>query len=408
MKLKWIAVLFLMGGYSSLFANKLPELNRKYRAVLNTPGGELPFELELRIDANGKGIFTVMNGQEQISNTFLYKSNDSFDLAFPVFDTYIRVVFTDNSFEKLSGIWYDKSRSGNYYLTFKAEVYDMFRFVKTPLLPAENVEGKWATTFSDESGKEETVGIFKQEASHLNGTFLTTTGDYRFLEGEVSADSFFLSAFDGSHAFLFKGKIQQDGTLTGNWWSGKHYTAAFTASRNVNAQLPDPKSLTYIKDGNTKFGFSLPDENGNIVSLGDAQFNNKAVIVIITGSWCPNCMDETSYLSEVEEKYKDKDLAIIALSFERKPDVKSFKNNIEKERLYFGIDYTILNAGLPKDANTVLPMLNNVMSFPTTIILNKDHEVVEIYTGFSGPATGDIFVEFCKNFEELLDKLLAK
>ncbi len=46
------------------------------------------------------------------------------------------------------------------------------------------------------------------------------------------------------------------------------------------------------------------------------------------------------------------------------------------------------------------------MGFPTTIILNKQHEVVEIYTGFSGPATGEIFVEFRKNFEELIDKLL--
>ncbi len=170
--------------------------------------------------------------------------------------------------------------------------------------------------------------------------------------------------------------------------------------------MPDPKSLTYIKDGNSKFEFAFPDENGKMVSLNDEQFKNKVIIVLITGTWCPNCMDETSYMSEVEEKYKGADLEIIALSFERKPDAQTFRSNIEKERLYFGIDYTILNAGLPKDATSVLPMLNKVMGFPTTIILNKQHEEVEIYTGFSGPATGEIFVEFRKNFEELIDKLL--
>jgi thiol-disulfide isomerase/thioredoxin len=406
MKLKLIGVLFLICGYSAVFAGKTVELQAKYRAVLFTPGGELPFELELKIDSIGKGIFTVMNGEEHISNTFKYNPNDSFDLAFPVFDTYMRVVFKDKKLESMDGLWYDRSRTGNYYLKFHAELYDKFRFIKTPLSPLENITGKYATTFSDESSKDETVGIFKQEGSHLSATFLTTTGDYRFLEGEVSADSFYLSAFDGSHAFLFKGKIQDDKTLTGNWWSGKHYSASFIAQRNENANLPDPKSLTYIKDSNSKFEFAFADENGKMVSLNDEQFKNKVIIVLITGTWCPNCMDETSYMSEVEEKYKDADLEIIALSFERKPDAQTFKSNIEKERLFFGIDYTILNAGLPKDATSVLPMLNKVMGFPTTIILNKQHEVVEIYTGFSGPATGEIFVEFRKNFEELIDKLL--
>lgn len=408
MKLKLIAVLFLIGRFSLLLGNHTPELNRKYRAVLLTPGGELPFELELNINANGKGSFTVMNGQEHISNTFIYKMNDSFDLIFPVFDTRIRAVFQDELMEKITGIWYDHSRPGNYYLKFDAEVYDKYRFVKTPVLSKENISGKWATKFSDETSSDETVGIFIQEGTHLKGTFLTTTGDYRFLAGEVSADSFFLSAFDGSHAFLFKGKIIDDKILSGNWWSGRHYTASFTAIRDENAKLPDPTSLTFLDDENAKFGFSFPDENGNIVSLDDAQFEDKVIIVLITGSWCPNCMDETSYLSELEEKYKQADLAIIALSFERKPDKETFKKNIEKERLYFGIEYTILNAGLPKDASAALPMLNKVMSFPTTIILNKKHEVVEIYTGFSGPATGDIFIEFRKDFEEFLDKLIAE
>lgn len=99
MKLKLIGVLFLISGYSAVFAGKTVELQAKYRAVLFTPGGELPFELELKIDSIGKGVFTVMNGEEHISNTFKYNPNDSFDLAFPVFDTYMRVVFKDKNWK---------------------------------------------------------------------------------------------------------------------------------------------------------------------------------------------------------------------------------------------------------------------------------------------------------------------
>jgi hypothetical protein len=119
-------------------------------------------------------------------------------------------------------------------------------------------------------------------------------------------------------------------------------------------------------------------------------------------------MDETSYMSEVEEKYKNKDLAIVALSFERQPDPQNFKININRLKNYFGINYLHLNAGLPKNASDALPMLNRVMGFPTTIILNKKHEVAEIYTGFSGPATGQLFLDYQKDFEELIDALLTE
>ena len=407
MQLKLVAIFILTAILPGPDTGVLAQISHTYRATLQTPGGELPFGLELKISSDSKsGIYTIVNGPEQISNTFSIPDNDSLHLNFPVFNTELVLLLKNTQEEIITGIWYDHSRIGNYYLPFNAELNKKYRFIENPLPPKQNISGRWETIFSSESGSENTVGIFKQEGNHLSGTFLTTTGDYRFLEGEVSADSFFLSAFDGSHAFLFKGKIQDDGNLTGGWWSGNHYSAKFVATRNENAQLPDPKSLTFLKPGYNKIAFAFPDENGNLISLEDEQFKNKVIIIQITGSWCPNCMDETSYLSEVEDKYKNKDLAIIALSFERQPDPKNFRENIEKERHHFGVSYTFLNAGLPKNASEALPMLNNVMGFPTTIILNKKQEVVEIYTGFSGPATGEIFLEFQKGFESLLDSLL--
>ncbi|MBK9558015.1 MAG: hypothetical protein IPO47_19830 [Bacteroidetes bacterium] len=50
----------------------------------------------------------------------------------------------------------------------------------------------------------------------------------------------------------------------------------------------------------------------------------------------------------------------------------------------------------PKPASEALPMLNKVMGFPTHYHLNKQHDVVEISTGFNGPATG-IYLYYISN-----------
>ena len=55
-----------------------------------------------------------------------------------------------------------------------------------------------------------------------------------------------------------------------------------------------------------------------------------------------------------------------------------------------------------------LPMLDKVMGFPTTIIIDKKGDVRKIHTGFSGPGTGDHYIEFITEFEKLTDDLLAE
>ena len=50
-----------------------------------------------------------------------------------------------------------------------------------------DIGGTWKVTFtSDSGGVTMAIGMFEQEGNHLSGTFLTNTGDYRFLEGEVN------------------------------------------------------------------------------------------------------------------------------------------------------------------------------------------------------------------------------
>ncbi|HRD38302.1 MAG TPA: TlpA family protein disulfide reductase, partial [Bacteroidia bacterium] len=55
-----------------------------------------------------------------------------------------------------------------------------------------------------------------------------------------------------------------------------------------------------------------------------------------------------------------------------------------------------------------LPFFNNISAFPTTIILDRNHEVKSIYTGFSGPATGKAYVQYTEKTEHLVKQLLLK
>lgn len=408
---KLFAAILLLTGLQ--VQAQMPISAEVYNARLDMQGHQLGFQLQLELTANSAEefaplSFTLINGVEQLTGEVTQRA-DSFVCVMPVFNTEI-VFVGDAHLKKLRGFWYDHSRPGNYVLPFQAEQLPAdekaYRFFKNPAPAHNNMSGRFAVQLVDSEATDNTIGIFEQTGNYIKGTFLTTTGDYRFLEGEVDGDTFYLSAFDGSHAFLFIGKMLSNDSISGNFYSGIHYTAALYGRRNDHAQLPDAESLTYLKPGYDKIAFSFPDAAGKMVSLDDALFSNKAVIITITGSWCPNCMDETSYLSEVEDKFKAQGLEIIALSFERKTDSATFAASINKVRTHFGTDFTYLNAGLPKTASAALPMLNKVMGFPTMILLDRNHKVVSIHTGFSGPATGQLFVDFQKQFEEELKKAM--
>ena len=75
-----------------------------------------------------------------------------------------------------------------------------------------------------------------------------------------------LSAFDGSHVFLFLAKVT-DSTLDGKFYSGKHSVQEFLGARNEAFELPDSDQLTFLREGYDKFDFSFPDPSGNKIDM---------------------------------------------------------------------------------------------------------------------------------------------
>jgi thiol-disulfide isomerase/thioredoxin len=377
-----------------------------WRAELTIQGQALPFNFEL-INTKGDDYHAyIINADERLRLDDIDVKDDSVIIGLHIFDATIRALVKEDS---LNGLFI-KNYEKDYKVPFRAKYNQRFRFPKGNTNEAvPNFEGKYAVTFIDSKDTTQAVGIFKQTADSVTGTFLTSTGDYRFLQGNVVRGKMQLSTFDGNHTYLFKAIKNADSSLTGEYFSGKTYYAKWTAIKNENASLPDPESLTYLKKGFDHVSFTFPDVNGKKISLNDKKYQNKVIVIQMMGSWCPNCMDETKFLVPWYQQNKDRGVEIIGLAYERKDDFdyasKRVKTMIEK----LDIEYDVVIAGTndkTKAAET-LPMLNQVVAFPTTIFIGKDGKVKKIHTGFSGPGTGIYYHQFIEEFNETINELLA-
>jgi peroxiredoxin len=362
----------------------------------------LPFNFEV-INAHK---IKIHNGEEVIFVDDISYKNDSVYINMPVFTSYLVAKVDDGL---LNGFFVKKEL--NRYVPF-ASIRSETRF-DVAKAPKTNITGNWMTTFSPNSDKDRYIakGIFKQNGQHVSGTFRTTTGDYRYLNGVMNGNTLKLSTFDGAHAFLFKATVT-DSTMTGSFYSGNHWKEPFVAYRDELFNLPDANTLTMIKKDAEKFTFSFPDASGKMISLTDERFKDKVVIVQLFGTWCPNCLDESVYYSDFYKKNKSKGVEIVALAFEYvKTKEKAFQH-INKFKKDIGIDYPVLLAQIGSTnkakAQEKLPMLEHVLSYPTTVFIDTKGHVRKIHTGFNGPATGQKYLDYKADFEKFIAMLLGE
>lgn len=400
-----IALLFVF-SCSTPKKEKLEE--GKWLAQLQVQDNEvLPFTFAVNYkDANVISI-QVFNADEVIEVDEINLKNDSITIKMPVFEGYLKGKFTAT---EITGSFIKESLDR--VVPFKAVFNNDASRFKIGKTPSKNVTGIWETVFSPNTTNSYIAkGIFKQVDAKVTGTFRTTTGDYRYLEGVMEGDSLRLSTFDGAHAFLFTAKVK-DSVLAGTFYSGNHFKEPFFAKRNEAYELPADTTLTYLNKGYKKLNFSFPDVNNKTVSLSDEAYLNKVVIVQIMGTWCPNCLDETKFLTQFLKEYKNEDLEIVSLAFEYAKTKESAFNKIKRLKEKVGVKYPILLAqygnSSKEQAQQKLPMLNHILSYPTTILIDKSGDVRKIHTGFNGPATGEKYTEFKADFTNTVNSLLKE
>jgi thiol-disulfide isomerase/thioredoxin len=374
-----------------------------YRMALEVQDKEeLPFVFEVTSDST----LTIFNADERVEVDEIRYVNDSVYIKTPVFQSYFAGVISGDNF---TGEYINKTRKR--IVPFTATYDNKVRFY-TEKEAKFNVSGVWKTIFS-QGEKDEYIAkaIFEQNGQNVTGTFRTTTGDYRYLEGVMDGETLKLSTYDGAHAFLFKANVK-DSTMEGQFYSGNHWKEPFVSKRNPDFELPEIDELTFLNDGYKTLEFSFPDEKGDMVSLSDARFKDKVVLVQIMGTWCPNCLDSSVFYTQFHNQNKDKGFEVVALTVEfKKTEADAFKN-IKRLRDRIGMTYPILLAqygsGSKSKLQEKLPALNHIISYPTSIFIDKKGNVRKIHTGFNGPATGDKYSEFKTDFEGFVNELLSE
>lgn len=364
---------------------------------------EVPFNFEIDEQA-GKVKAWLLNAEERFEAGAVQQTGDSLFITLDQFDNELAFKIEG---EHLKGVLRKQDKSGN-PLPVTAQWGRNDRFTEQEK-PIANISGKYDVLFKEGNGATKTVGLFTQTGNRVKATFLRTTGDSRFLEGSISGNTIFLSSFIGSSPAYYKATVNADGTITGAV-IGARSELPFSGVRNDKAALPDPYTLTFLKPGYTSFEFSLPDLEGKTVSLKDAKFKNKVVVITITGTWCPNCIDEAAFLAPWYKENKKRGVEAIAIHYERNLDSAFLQKVIGRFRSRHGIDYQEVVGGLAdkKKVAESLPALNSFLAFPTILFIDKKGNVAKIYTGFTGPATGEYYEQFKKEFNQEIDRLVKQ
>ncbi|MEM9546621.1 MAG: TlpA disulfide reductase family protein [Bacteroidota bacterium] len=371
--------------------------------------GELPFNFEVKYTDNENFYIEIHNADERITvSDIVYgrdkaTAKDTIIINFPVFDTYIKAIYEDDIMEGDLYVNYKE----NYQIPFKAYFGQSHRFTTLKKKPKMDISGKWEVKFEVDTDDEyPAVGEFVQEGNRVTGTFMTETGDYRYLEGTIQDQRIFLSTFDAAHAFLFEAKLLDDNSLIGSFRSGKHYTTTWSAIKNDNAKLGDAFELTTSKIADQPFDFTFDDLNGKKVSLSDEQFNDKIKLVKISGTWCPNCKDESLFLIDYLNNNPSEDIAVIEVAFERYKNELKAKEVLKRYKEKMQLPFTVLYGGFANKAlaSEKFPQITNVLSYPTLIFVDKTNRIRHIHTGFAGPATSE-FPAFEQKFKNLINEL---
>lgn len=393
---------------TNLFAQHQPQQGIWRANLFRKDSNVIVFSFQWQ-QVNNKPFLYIINGAERLKvDKITITNDDSIIIQMPVFESQFRAKLIGTT--KLEGIWIKSGAKQNQIMPFTAVANVANKFGVTTK-PNANISGKWSMRFG--TNNNPAIGVFQQKGAQLSGSIVTPTGDYRFLSGVVNGDTMHLSTFDGGHAFSFFAGISKGQTITdGIFYSGATSKEIFSAEKNDTATLPNLAAMYVKDDADNKLNFTFKGLDEKLVSLTDVRFKNKVVIVQLFGSWCPNCMDETAFLTDFYNKNKQRGIEVIGLAYELTDNFERSKNSILKFKERFNVAYPLLITGVTvsdeKRTEKTLPQLTPIKVFPSTIIIDKQGRVHSIDTGFFGPGTGKYYENFKTEFNKIIDGLVKE
>jgi len=246
-------------------------------------------------------------------------------------------------------------------------------------------------------------GVLAQDADGVvTGTIDVPSdyGDMRFLAGNLHGQTLRLSTFDGAHYFLIEAELLPDGSMEGAWIRRDNSWDMFVAERSADFDAPDPLDRVRLLPGRDTL---------DLEHLGNAPYAGKPVIVEIFGTWCPNCNDHTPALVELYERHHDAGLEILGLAFEYTADQQYKEQRVREFVRRHGVQWeiVIIDWSLRDLAEEGFGGLTNIDGVPVTIFVNRDGTVHAVYTGFTGPATGDAHLAAKEQLDRLTREIIG-
>ena len=359
----------------------------------------LPFNFSVINDST----LVVKNSSEIVEFSIDY-SRDSIFINSKVFEGYIKGVLTE---DKIDGVFVIESLDRVVpFNSYESKNRFDIDFEENKKL----ITNTWKFTFNPEKdNKSPSIGLFNSIGQNeIGATFRTNTGDYGFMHGGYKGGNIVLSTFNGSRAYLLEAELSND-SVKGVMYAGNHSKMIIEGVLDNDFELADEYSLTSMKNNSQKFDFSFENTLGKLISIDDDFYNGKSMVIQFMGSWCPNCLDESKFYVDYINENDLKDIEFVALAFEYAKTKERALKSILKLKNELRINYPILLAQYgssdKEKALEKFPMLNNIISYPTTIFLDRNKEVIKIHTGFNGPATGEKYIEFKKEFDRTIKEM---
>ncbi len=362
------------------------------------------------VEKNSKSPITIYNGKEVYQLSVKKRIGDTLIYQFPAQEAEWRIAFNED-FSEARGWWinYNKKTPVRYpvHLYYGLQTLPDQSSAGVPF----DLSGRWKVVFQPGTANEEVlVGVFQQERGNfVYGSFLSETGDYRYLHGYAANGKLHLQTYTGYWAFVVEATLNGDNEMEGVFYSGGKSSSHFKAIKDETVQLRDEAELTYlIKRDETVVLNGLRKLNGKKVNL-DFSKKEQVTLIQIMGTWCPNCIDEANLFRELKARYGSQGLEMMALGFEVGNDQKKQRTRLKKFSDQLELNYPVYLAGTSSKeaAAAYFPMLNGIMSFPTAILVDQQGKIIAIHTGFSGPATGAAYTELVKKFEQEIQNALA-
>jgi thiol-disulfide isomerase/thioredoxin len=403
-----------------------PAVTGRWDAQLVRESGNIPF----RLDISGEGATlkgTLYDGFRPYEHTTSAKFKDGkLELGIEHYLTTITATLKDG---RLVGDVLSQNRGQSAEYGFVATRHDAKAAAAAAAEPAPAISGNWEIPLSSPSSKGEKAFRFivEQKGAEVAASILRVDGDTGAYSGVFTDGKWVLSHFDGSRPGVIVVTPGPDGTLeiqqrvdrpgaSGDSYASApdgRYSPKLVAYRPEVARakgFPEPANHlahTTPRDATEKFTFSFPDLDGKVRTQDDPFFKGNVILAIVTGTWCPNCHDEAQYLVELDKKYRDQGLRIVALNFEEVEQQDSLQRAKAFVKQY-QVDYPYLQAGAPEEMWEKVPQLLNLNTWPATVFVGRDGTVRAVHAGFASPSAGDFYKRQDKEFTSRIEQLIAE